>query len=369
MNQNWWNLFWKSACLALLSMPGLAQESGESLVQEHFIRQEASENLLIRVNPFEAEFSSRVMAPDGRLLIESGLQYSTLAPIFQFVRATDGSRQLDIDIFSGRHSNRVRFELGLTRVSVTNDRSARLAQAYQALSFGLQKDETQTAPGWTVKIGSLLTASGVFDIYGMQELRLWSMYLAAHLIHYQLRDDNSALGFVDQVLSLLEHTQFNQIELASLKLKSSALLSLKAAGKQITSAANPDPVQSTLAQVISLADSMDYQYERAWALHNSANDYAEDKRYRRALERFQSARELADALAAEELARETRENIVEIYATRGDVLASAEILKELETQLRAEGAGNNLALNLLQQGRLYIANYRYPEAVGVLQKA
>ena len=350
-------------------MPGLAQESGQSPVQEHFVRQEASENLLIRVNPFEAEFSSRVTAPDGSLWIESGLQYSTLAPIFQYVPQAGHSRQLDIDIFSARHSNRMRFELALTRVSVTDDRSDRLAQAYQALSFGLQKDETRLASGWIVKIGSLLNASGVFDDYGMQELRLWSIYLAAHLIHYQLRDDNSALGFLDQVLSLVEHSLFKQIELASLKLKSSVFLSLKAAGKLNASAANPDPVQSTLAQLISLADSMDFQYERAWALHHSAIDYVQRQMYRRALARFQSARELADALAAEVLARESRENIVEIYATQGDVLASAEILKEIETQLSGEGAGNDLALNLLQQGRLYVANYRHPEAVGVLLQA
>ncbi len=45
------------------------------------------------------------------------------------------------------------------------------------------------------------------------------------------------------------------------------------------------------------------------------------------------------------------------------------MLREIENQLSRGGAGDELALNLLQQGRLLIANYRYPEAIRVLSQA
>ena len=55
--------------------------------------------------------------------------------------------------------------------------------------------------------------------------------------------------------------------------------------------------------------------------------------YRQALAQFEQAREIADVLDAGELAKLTRENIVEIHESQGDTLASVEVLREIQGQL------------------------------------
>ena len=118
---------------------------------------------------------------------------------------------MDISVASMRHSNRARFELGLSRITVTDERSALLANAYRALSQGLQFDNTQSSAGLSVKIGSLLNAARVFGQFGMQEMRLWSYYFAAHLAQYQLKDFNTTLDFVAEILSAAEGTRFRKL--------------------------------------------------------------------------------------------------------------------------------------------------------------
>ena len=243
-------------CMLLFQLPAAAQGTGELLTREYFAHQYKGEALLIRINGFESEFESAVFAPGGASIMVSRLAHSRMTPLFQFIEAPERERQLDIVISSRLYSDRAGFDLGLTRLPVHDDRSATLAWAYQLLSFGLQADNLNSAPDWTVKIGSLLTAGNTFDDYGMEELRLWSLYFAAHLVHFQLHDHNTVLEFTDQILARTRGSRFSGIGHAALQLQSLAMIELKATGALTTTASNSDPVQDRLRQAAELAEGV-----------------------------------------------------------------------------------------------------------------
>lgn len=371
-------LWWQMRCLrsfalllAVLVIPviAVAQTAGSAIKREYFVHQAADEALLIRVTAFEAEIESRVFAPDRILLLSSELPQNRIAPLFQFIEATDKPRQLDIEITATRHTANSEFGMAVTRLAAWDDRSAALMRAYTLLSFASQVMEVDTEANWTVKINSLMGAAKIFDQYGMKELRLWSTYLTAHLIQYRLHDYNLVLGICREIQKETRASQWDEIELATQKLRSAAYIGLSNLGKLQTSASNPDPVQSSLRKTAQLANKMGFRFEQAQAMNLSGLEYLSQSLFSEALEQFQLALEISDSIGDAELSKSIRESIAGIHAGQGDDPATSKVLQEIESQLAEDGGGDELALNLLQQGRIFIRSYRYPQAIKVLQQA
>jgi tetratricopeptide (TPR) repeat protein len=354
-----------------LFLLGLASPaiSAAQISQAYFIRQEADEALLIRINAFEAEIEASVFASERRLLLSSVMPQSRLVPIFQFIDTNTKPRQLDIEVSSSLSTANSKFGIEVTRLSAWDKRSAALMQAYSLLSFGMQLSDVDNAANWTVKINSLMNAGATFRQYGMQELHLWSAYLAAHLVQIRLHDHNMVLSLTRDLLKDTQGSRWQEIELAALQLRSAALMGLRRSGKLRVSVSDPDPVQAALLKAAERADSMGYNFEKAQAIRQSALEYASRSLYPKALEQFQLAVEIADSIGADQLATDIRENVAQIHAGQGDDSATNKVLQEIETQLVAEGSGDELALNLLQQGRIFIRSYRYPQAIEVLLQA
>ncbi len=203
----------------------------------------------------------------------------------------------------------------------------------------------------------------------MEELRLWSLYFAAWLAHHKLGDENTALEFTDQVLTGVRLMPFRDIELAALRLQGEALASQRRAGALPPSESGPDPVQAMLERAAGKAASLGYQLEQSRTLFASGQEFADRALYARALDRFEAALRIADVLEAGELSTRIREQMVDIHDKHGDVIASGAVLQEIESQLTAAGASEELAENLLAQGRLFNQTHRYPLAVDALTQA
>jgi len=357
--------------LVLYFLPGLANANNPTnrLQQEYFVRQEADEALLIRVNAFEAEAESKVFAPEHQLLLSSAMPQSRLVPIFQFIAATPKPRQLDIEVSASLHTANSKFDIEFTRLSAWDNRSATLMRAYSLLSFGMQASNVNSAADWTVKINSLMTAGSTFKQYGMQELRLWTAYLVAHLVQYRLHDYNMVLGLTRDILADTGGTRWQEIELAALQLRSAALIGLTQSGAAQSPAAEPDPVQAALQETAERADAIGYAFEKAQAIRKSALAYESQSMFPMAEEQFQLALKIAQSIGDDELATGIRESLVKMHAGQGDDPATNKVLQEIETHLLADGGGDELASNLLQQGRIFIRGYRYPEAIDVLLQA
>ena len=357
--------------VAGIVVPGFssAQDDDAQIAKEYFVQQGADEALLIKVNAFEAEFESRLSTQNGKLLLLSGIPGSRIVPVFQYVNAQKEPRQLDIEVTSSLHTKRSDFGLGLTRLQAWDDRSSSVSRAYQLLSFGMEASKGGSAANWSVKIDALVNAGKLFQRFGMKEMRLWSNYLAAHLVQHHLHDHSFVYTMTREILRELKESHFQKIELATLQLQSAALIGLKRSGTLPASEATPDPVQSVLSRAAMLAESMGFRFEQANALSRSGEEYALEAFYPKALEQFKRAVAIADSVGDAELATTTRESIVQIHAVQGDVSASSQVLQEIETQLLEGGDGDELALNLLAQGRLFIHRYRYGQALEVLAEA
>jgi len=354
-----------------LLLPGfLWAQSDESLMtQEYFVEQRAKEGLLLRISAFESEFESKVSGRGGNLILHSAMPGSRIIPLFQYIAPQADNRQIDIEVSSGLYSARSEFSLGLTRVAAWDDRSSSIDQAYQLLSFGMQADEGESAANWTVKIDSLSNASRLFKRFGMKEMRLWSDYMAAHLIYSHLHDHSIVYSMCREILAEVRGTHFKKIELASLRLQTNALIGLKRSGTLEIPTDKPDPVQLALLNTAKLANSMGFYYEQAQILNLSGSEYVAGSAYVPALSQYQRAVEIADVIGDVELATGIRESIVEIHAIQGNVTASSAVLQKIESQLVEEGGGDDLALNLLAQGRLFIRSYHFLKAYEILSQA
>ena len=346
-----------------------AQTTPKPLTQEYFIEQTANEALLIKINAFEAEFESRITAQNGEVLLLSSIRGNRLAPIFQYVSAADKSRQLEIRVSSRLNTQRSQFGIELARLSAWDERSKSVSRAYRLLSFGMQASKATSRADWSVKVDNLVNAGRLFQRFGMQEMRLWSNYLAAYLIQEYLHDYSIVFAMTREILADLKGSRLRRIEMAALQLQSDALIGLKHAGTTTTSAGAVDPVQASLSQTAAYAESIGFDYEMAYALSLSGAEYLSESQYVRALERLQQAVRIADRVGDLELATGIRESIVDIHAIQGNVPASGEVLREIETHLLEGGGGDELALNLLAQGRLLIRAYRYQEATETLYQA
>ncbi len=333
------------------------------------MQQAAEEALLIRIDAFEAEFESTIKGEDAEELLRSGIPDSRIVPVFQYVQPAAKARQLGIQVVSSTQTSRSRFELQLTRLAVWDERSNAISQAYQMLSYGMQDTPVDSAANWTVKINSLTNAAGLFRQYGMNEMRLWSLYLAAHLVHHRLHDYSMAYRMGREIIAELNVARLPEIELAAWQLQGAALIGLKQMDALPVTEQNPDPVQSALRYTAQLAESMGALQTQAEALYTSGLEYAADGRYPEALQQFQGAVRIADSVADTDLSKRSRESLVQVHDIQGDAPASGEVLQQIGSQLSGQGGGDELALNLLAQGRLLISNYRYAQARDVLTQA
>lgn len=356
--------------VASLFAPGLllGQQADSLMTKDYFVQQAGDEALLIRIDAFEAEFKSKVSEQGGNEILMTAMPGSRIAPLFQYISPQQDPRQLDIQVSSNQHTKRSEFSLALTRVEIWDDRSNSLDQTYQLLSFGLQASADKNAANWTVKIDSLINAGRQFKQFGMKEMRLWSNYMAAHLIQSHLHDHSIVYSMCREILAEVEGTRLQRIKLATLRLQSDALIGLKRSGAIKASANNPDPVQAALATTAKLAESMGFYYELAQTFNVSGTEYVADSNYAQALVQYQRAVEIADLVGDPEFATGIRESIVDIHALQGNVSASSAVLQEIESQLLDEG-GDELALNLLAQGRLFIRSYQFLKAYEALSKA
>lgn len=337
--------------------------------QEYFVKQEAGEALLIKLVSFEAEIESRVFGPQKSLLAVSSLAGNRIAPLFQFISPTDSPRQLDIEVRASRRTGNSKFEIEFTRLKAWDERSSLVMRAYLLLAYSMQTPQRSVRAAWSDRVSALISAAKLFAQFGMQEQRLWSSYLAAYLAYNRLGDAEFAAGINDGVLAEVRGSRWQEIDLAARQLQAVILVNQRKAGGFKSSGKEDDPVQAALFAEAQLAQTMGYGYQRAWAVFTSGLDYAEQALYPQALAQYHNALQLAEPLGDDQLANDIRESIVAANASTGNATASGRVLRQIGTQLLREGKGDELALNLLQQGELLMRSHLYPQAGKVLAQA
>lgn len=334
--------------------------------KEYFVRQQAGEVIVVRVDAFEAAFTSTLTTDDGEVAARSGLVRARMLPIYQFVPEAAAPRQIDIDVSATQVTDRTEFELVTTRLSVRDERSANLATAYRLLAAGLEVLPGGGNPAWTVKIQTLMRSGRAFEDLGMRELGLWCSIYASHLILYEIRDTQTALDWAEEILDVPRVERYEQIFFAARKLRGAAL----AAGAAVaTGDPENSPLQAALTDTVESARALGYRYEEALALEAAGVDLKQHGLHDAALKRLEAALQIAKEIGAPDLATAVREHIVEIHDQAGNSEASSNVLQDIESQLLEAGGSEELARNLLQQGQLYLESHRYVDAIEVLNRA
>lgn len=348
----------------------MAQAASPELNRAYFIRQAPDESLLIRITAYEGDLNSSIYAPERRLLLRSSTNGSRMAPLFQFIESSGQDRQLDIEVTSKQFTSNTQFDIGITRLKVWDNRSLTLAKAYAAMAFGMQDTQADSAANWTVRINSLLSAADTFAQFGMTELKHWSTWLATYLIQTRLLDYNMVLGMVGEIQNATRASQWQEINLAAQQTKSAAIIGLVDSGRGQETSLGTGDVQTALAAVIEMAGKMGYRFAQSQALYDSGLQFASQADEAMSLQQFQQALNIADDIGDAGLSKSIRESMAGIHEEQGDDPATSEVLRQLESQLAKAGqGGDELALNLLQQGRIFMRTWQYPKAQEVLQQA
>ena len=194
MQNSWLKLTARLAALTLLvSTPTVVwtAQSGEVSADrpaEYMIYQYADISFVVKIDAEQAEFGSVVSGPDGAFIKDSGISGRRIGPVFQYLEADGKPRQLMIKVFPERPLERSDIKLELIQLSANDRNSQGLARAYKLLSHGMERIHADDTATWTSRIYSLRSAARAFAGLGMEEMRQWSEYYAAHLVLHQLGD-------------------------------------------------------------------------------------------------------------------------------------------------------------------------------------
>jgi hypothetical protein len=257
---------------ALLVLPLTGRPAPDEVVSderpaEYMIYQHPDTVLVLKFDVAEAEFSVRSYGPENALIKSSTVPGRRVGPIYQYIDAVDRSRQLMIEISPARPVNRSAIGLEILQFNAGDRNSRAQAKAYQMLSLGCETSLNSDASTWASKAYSFRNAAGLFASLGMEEMRLWSEYFAAHLVFHRLGDPLTTLELVEQVQRDASRAGFAETEFAARVLESDAVMQLAAGSGGQSARLYRQRAHEVLADVVTLAQTLGQTAEHGRALY------------------------------------------------------------------------------------------------------
>lgn len=339
---------------------------------EYMIYQYPDTSLVLKLDVAEAEFSVRTFGPESALLKSSGVPGRRIGPVFQQIDATSRARQLMIEVTPERPVQRSAIRLEVLQFAAGDRNTATQLMAYQMVSVGTEIARGSDASTWASKAYSLRNAAEAFASLGMEEMRLWSEYFAAHLVLHRLGDPLMALELVGSVQTGASRAGYPQTELAARMLESDAVLRLAADSGERSAALYHARAHELLAWVVALAQPLGLGAEHARALFQDGRVYEMQGEPERALDQYRAALAVAEGAGNPELLNEIRATAAALYEDQGRASGAIAMLDDITGDLVAaeqESADLELALRLFEKGRLLNNTYRYGEAAAELSQA
>ncbi len=336
---------------------------------EYFVHQNPGVTLLIRIVGFETEFESRVFGPDGVLIVTSRLSATRLGVLYQLIEPANELRQLSVKLQPTSKTSNSSLNIELVQLRSNDRESTALIQAYRLLTLGQKAHSAQDSEAGSMGIYALHEAANVFRQLGMEERRLWAVYYAGVKALDTLRDTQSAVEAANFVNSQAQRAGFGQLQLAATLLHGAALSNPSARLPAKTIAANLEEAQRVLEDATRMAETMDSQYQQAWAVSRRGMAYDRAGETQLALQQYLRALELAGPLGDATLTNQVRGDAADASERLGDTQSAVAILGAMNQDLADAGEDEKLSRSLLAQGRMLIGNYQYVDASSVLEQA
>jgi CHAT domain-containing protein/tetratricopeptide (TPR) repeat protein len=358
--------------MPLAAGPAHAQAVTPDRPAEYMIYQYPGAILVLKFDVPEALFNARTIGPENALIKASGVPGRRIGPVFQYIDAVNRPRQLMIEITPDRPIDRSAISLEILQFGADDRNSATLVRGYQLLSTGAEAEYGNSASTWGMKAYSMRNAGDFFVHLGMQEMSLWSEYFAAHLMLHRLNDPLMALELLETVLQGSQPANYQEVELAARILEGDSLLRLAAMARGQSDRPLLDRAHGALAHVARLAEAQELPATHGRSLYFDGRAYEMAGEPERALERYQQALEITQVSGDDELLNEIRAASAEAYQLVGRTSGAIEMLDDIAgdlAELPQENADLELAIRLLEKGRLLSANYRFAEAIPELARA
>jgi CHAT domain-containing protein/tetratricopeptide (TPR) repeat protein len=337
---------------------------------EYMIYQYPDIALVVRVDVPETEFGVRVLGPEDAVVKSSGVPGRRIGPVFTYIDAADLPRQLMIEVTPGRAIARSAISLEVLQFAAGDRNGAALSRAYRLFSLGTETALSDDTTSWAMKTYSLRNAADLFDQLGMEEMRLWSEYFAAHQVLHQLEDRLMAMELSQEIQRAAVRAGFARVDLAARVLEGDALL------QQLTRPAASDPdyprMHELLQGVAALAARLGFPAEAGRAYFKDGLVFDHQGEAQQALEQYERALEVVAQAGHPELLKEVRATAATAYEALGSTAGALEMLDEMAGELAAgpqDEAALELADRLLEKGRLLNATYRYRDALSELARA
>jgi len=365
------------AVLACLALPSTVRPASDETVTaerpaEYMIYQYPETALVLKLDVGEAEFNVQTFGPDNALLRASGVPGRRIGPVFQYIDSSSGARQLMIEVRPQRPVPRSAIRLEVLQFAATDRNAANQLRAYQLFSIGTEVARASDASTWASKAYSLQDAAGVFAGLGMEEMRLWSQYFAAHLVLHQLNDPLMALELAGPVQAAANRAGHLQPELAARVLQSEAVLQLAAGSGERAAEQYRARAHELLAQVVALAQQSGLEAEHGRALYRDGQVYEMQGDSERALAQYGAAVTVTEGAGDGELLNEIRATAAALYEEQGRASGAIAMLDDIAGDLAVAEEANadlELALRLFEKGRLLNNTYHYDGAVKELSQA
>jgi tetratricopeptide (TPR) repeat protein len=345
---------WPAGCL-------VAAAAGEPV--EYMIYQYPDVALVVKVDLPEAEFSMRVLGPDSVLLAEAGIPGRRLGPVFQYLAPPDLPRQLMIEVTPDRPLPRSAIEMQVIQLESEDPNARNLASAYRLLSDGAATARGGDANTWVVKAYSLSNAAEKFAALGMEQMRLWSEYSAAHLVLFRLGDRLTAMEMVRDIQQAAVRAGFARVELAALAVEGEALIQLLGDGGPAETG-DEEHALGVFARVADLAGQQELVGLQARALYYAGLTLERQGRSEEALEKYSAALDVGSGSGDPDLLSQMRNASASLQESMGRTGGAIEMLDQLTADLgggEEDATAMELAKGLYEKGRLLNA----PDGRGV----
>jgi CHAT domain-containing protein/tetratricopeptide (TPR) repeat protein len=338
---------------------------------EYMIYQYPDVALVVKVDVPEAEFSMRVWGPDSELLADAGIPGRRLGPVFQYLAPSDLPRQLMIEVTPARPLPRSTIDMQVIQLESNDPNARNLASAYRLLSDGAAAERGDDANTWVVKAYSLSSAAERFAALGMEEMRLWSEYSAAHLVLYRLGDRVTAMEMAREIQRAAVRAGFARVELAALAFEGEALVQPIDSG-DLKAAGGEERTLAVFARVADLAEQQRLAGVQGRALYYAGLELERRGRSEEALEKYSAALDVSAGSGDPDLLSQLRNASASLQESMGRTGGAIEMLDQLAAGLEEgeqDATAFELSEGLYDKGRLLNANFRYAEAAVELRRA
>jgi len=374
---------WLVVGVILLLLVACTEKAGE---QEHLLaksfktlvpntpvsvgfQQAANSRLLVAVSGYEAEFEARIHDSSGKVLGVTRTPFLRLAPHYLLIQPDGDSRDLKVEVLPFHATRNAGIEVRIIELPALSNADGQLAAAYQLYSEAIQSTDNESKETWIIRIKKLRQAAQQFKLLRMEEDRLWSESLASYFTYFPLMDNTTAIVQARELSDTANMLGYVEIALMNLHTEGQALIERQPGDSLEISTRKQILAQTRFEQAASLANKLDFDFERSWAINNSGIGYFYSDKTVEALEKFAEAMDMATDLGDEYWLSLIGGNMALAKEKAGDYFGELQIFKELSLRSDGPGSLDQRVYALTELGRLHRLLYQFPEAIEVFSEA